>query len=191
MMQKLSIVFMVTLVSVVSFLGIWTQRVQATTSDKHEKTLIIYFSMSNTTKYAAELIKQKTGADIVRLERKEAYPEGYDNYARVADNERRKKIHPAIKKNIPNLKQYKTILIGYPTWWQRPPMVIYSLFDNYNFKGKTIIPFTTSMSDPMKASMGEMRKLAKKDGAKIKEGIRYDDNEAQLDRFLRRNDLLK
>ena len=44
--------------------------VQAKENDK--KTLIIYFSMSNTTKEAAELIQQKTGADIVRLQRKEA-----------------------------------------------------------------------------------------------------------------------
>ena len=66
-------------------------------------------------------------------------------------------------------------------------MVIHTLFDKYNFKGKTIIPFTTSMSDPMKT----MRRLAKKDGAKIKDGFRYDDNEKQLDAFLKKNDLEK
>lgn len=36
---------------------------------------------------------------------------------------------------------------------------------------KDNIPFTTSMSDPMKASMNVMRKLAKKDGAQIKNGV--------------------
>lgn len=188
MMTKGSILTTV-LIVLFGILGFCTN-VQADTA-KNDKTLIIYFSMSNTTKEAAEMIQEKTGADIVRLERKEAYPEGYDNYARVADNERKKKIHPAIKDNIPNLKQYKTVMIGYPTWWQRPPMVVYSLFDKYNFKKKTIIPFTTSMSDPMKASMNAMRKLAKKDGAQIKNGFRYDDNEVQLERFLRKNGLLK
>lgn len=188
MMTKGSILITV-LVVLSGILGFYTN-VQADTA-KNDKILIIYFSMSNTTKEAAEMIQEKTGADIVRLERKEAYPEGYDNYARVADNERKKKIHPAIKDNIPNLKQYKTVMIGYPTWWQRPPMVVYSLFDKYNFKKKTIIPFTTSMSDPMKASMNAMRKLAKKDGAQIKNGFRYDDNEVQLERFLRKNGLLK
>lgn len=187
-MTKESILTVV-LVVLLGILG-FCINVQADTA-KNDKTLIIYFSMSNTTKEAAEMIQEKTGADIVRLERKEAYPEGYDNYARVADNERKRKIHPAIKDNIPNLKRYKTIMIGYPTWWQRPPMVIYSLFDKYNFKKKTIIPFTTSMSDPMNVSMNAMRKLAKKDGAQIKNGFRYDDNEVQLERFLRKNNLLK
>lgn len=189
-MEKYRFLLSLLAVLVGSFL-FGTDKMPVQAKENGAKTLIIYFSMSNTTKEAAEMIQQKTGADIVRLERKEAYPAGYDNYARVADNERRKKIHPAIKQNIPDLKQYQTILIGYPTWWQNPPMVIHTLFDKYNFKGKTIIPFTTSMSDPMSASMKTMRRLAKKDGAKIKTGFRYDDNERQLDAFLKRNDLTK
>lgn len=43
----------------------------------------------------------------------------------------------------------------------------------------------------MNASMNATRKLAKKDGAQIKNGVRYDDNEVQLERFLRKNGLLK
>lgn len=165
-----------------------TQRVQA---DSNNRTLIIYFSMSETTKEAAEQIQRDTGADIIRLQRAKAYPKGYDNYARVADRERRRNIHPAIKRNIPNLNRYDTVLIGFPTWWQQPPMVIHSLFDTYDFQGKTIIPFTTSMSTPMKASMPYMRQMAQADGATIKNGFRYDNNNAQLRRFLQRNGLLQ
>lgn len=164
------------------------QQVQA---NSNNRTLIIYFSMSGTTKAAAEQIQRDTGADIVRLQRAKAYPKGYDNYARVADRERRRNTHPAIKHNIPNLNRYDTVLIGFPTWWQQPPMVIHSLFDIYDFRGKTIIPFTTSMSTPMKASMPTMRRLARDDGATIKQGFRYDNNNAQLRRFLQRNGLLQ
>ena len=164
------------------------QQVQA---NSNNRTLIIYFSMSGTTKAAAEQIQRDTGADIVRLQRAKAYPKGYDNYARVADRERRRNTHPAIKRNIPNLNRYDTVLIGFPTWWQQPPMVIHSLFDIYDFRGKTIIPFTTSMSTPIKASIPTMRRLAKADGATIKQGFRYDNNNAQLRRFLQRNSLLQ
>lgn len=171
------------------FLGLGqSQRVEAASNNK---TLIIYFSMSGSTKDAAEQIQRETGADIVRLRRAKAYPKDYDEYTRVADRERRRNIHPKIKRNIPNLDQYDTVLIGYPTWWQRPPMVIHSLFDTYDFRDKTIIPFTTSMSTPMSDSMKTMRRLAKADGATIQSGFRYDDNNDQLRRFLQRNDLLK
>lgn len=163
---------------------------QANAASKNNKTLIIYFSMTGTTKQAAEQIQKYTGADIVRLHRAKAYPKGYDNYAQVADRERRHNIHPAIRRNIPNLDKYSTVLVGFPTWWQQPPMVIHSLFDTYNFSGKTIIPFTTSMSTPMRNSMPYMRQMGQADGATVKNGFRYDDNNAALKKFLRKNNLL-
>lgn len=167
-----------------------TQRAEAASNNSNNRTLIIYFSMSGNTKRAAQQIQRYTGADIVRLRRAKAYPKGYDNYARVADRERRHNIHPAIKRNIPNLSRYDTVLIGFPTWWQQPPMVIHTLFDDYDFQGKTIIPFTTSMRTPMSASMSTMTRLAQNDGATIKQGFRYDDNNKQLRKFLQRNGLL-
>ncbi|MEY8442230.1 flavodoxin [Lactobacillaceae bacterium 24-114] len=182
-MQNRWIISILTTAVTVLAMGIGFGQTQQVRADSNNRTLIIYFSMSGTTKEAAEQIQRDTGADIVRLQRAKAYPKGYDNYARVADRERRR--------NIPNLDQYDTVLIGFPTWWQQPPMVIHSLFDTYDFRGKTIIPFTTSMSTPMKDSMPTMRRLAKADGATIKPGFRYDNNNAQLRRFLQRNGLLQ
>jgi flavodoxin len=165
-------------------------RTQQAQAKSNNRTLIIYFSMTGNTKRAAKQIQKYTGADIVRLKRAKSYPKGYDNYARVADHERRHNIHPAIKRNIPDLSKYDTVFIGFPTWWQQPPMVIHTLFDDYSFQGKTIIPFTTSMSTPMSASMPTMTQLAQNDGATIKNGFRYDNNNKQLRRFLKQNNLL-
>lgn len=38
------------------------------------KIVIIYYSMSGNTKFAAEKIAQKLGADIIRIEQVKAYP---------------------------------------------------------------------------------------------------------------------
>ena len=43
--------------------------------------------------------------------------------------------------HIENPDDYDTIFIGYPNWWADMPMVLYSFFDEYDFAGKTIIPF--------------------------------------------------
>lgn len=184
------------IISVVALLGLLIggnslKNHQVSAASKNNRTLIIYFSMSGTTKQAAEQIQKDTGADIVRLHRAQPYPKGYDNYARVADRERRQNIHPAIRRNIPNLDKYDTVLVGFPTWWQQPPMVIHSLFDTYDFRGKTIIPFTTSMSTPMKNSMPYMRQMGQADGATVKNGFRYDNNNGALRKFLKKNNLLK
>lgn len=43
--------------------------------------------------------------------------------------------------HIENLEDYDTVFIGYPNWWADMPMVMYSFFEEYDFAGKTIIPF--------------------------------------------------
>lgn len=162
---------------------------KVTAATNEQKSLIVYFSLSGTTKNAAEKIKAATGADMIRLQPKKAYPAGYDNYVKVAQRQLKRKIHPAIKTKIPQLDQYQTIYIGFPTWWHQPPMIVYSLFDKFNFSGKTIVPFTTSMSDPISKSMPYLRRLAKKEHATIISGFHYADNDQALRRFLNKNNL--
>ena len=53
-------------------------------------------------------------------------------------------MRPEIKNEI-NIENYDNIFIGYPMWWYTFPMIIYTLFDEYDFSGKTIIPFNTHM----------------------------------------------
>lgn len=36
---------------------------------------------------------------------------------------------------------YDVIFVGYPTWWYDMPMALYSFFEEYDFSGKTIVPF--------------------------------------------------
>lgn len=156
---------------------------------KNNKTLIVYFSLTGTTEDAAQYIKKETGADIIRLRPVKAYGD-YDSAARRGDRERRNNIHPALVTNIPNFSKYQTVLIGYPTWWSRPPMIIHTLFDKYDFSGKTVVPFTTSMSTPIGPSEKIIRQLAEKDGATFKDGIRYDNNKSQVRTWLRKLNLL-
>lgn len=159
-------------------------------SDK--KALIIYFSLSGNTKDAAYQIKRFTDADIVRLEPKKPYPKGYDNYVPVARQQLKDKSFPAIKDNLPDLKKYKVIYLGFPTWWHQPPRIIHTFFRDYDVKGKVIVPFTTSMSDPISKSMPYIDRLAKK--ARVKEviyGYRYDGNNQDLKNYLQNNNLIK
>lgn len=199
-MKKISIVAGVIVALVIGILSVvtlnhnsttsgGTSKTSTTTATTKKKSLIIYFSQSGTTKAAAEKIQDEIDADLIRLQPTKAYPSDYDEYVKVAQRQLKKKIHPAIKTNIPNLNDYGTIYVGFPTWWHQPPMIIYSLFDKFDFSGKTIVPFTTSMSDPISKSMPYMRRLAKKDNAKIIPGFRYDNNDQALKKFLNRNGL--
>lgn len=149
------------------------------------KTAIVYFSLTGTTENAAKQIQKRVpGSTLIRIEAQEAYGD-YDSAAHRGDRERRQNIHPALK-SVPDLSSYTNVFIGFPTWWAQPPMLIDTLFDKVDFSGKTIIPFTTSMSTPMSESMPTMRRLAKADNAKITDGFRYDNDNQALESWLRR-----
>lgn len=162
----------------------------SSTDRSTQRSLIVYFSASGNTKIAAQQIQKATGADIYRLQPAKPYSSDYDQLVKRGNRERKNNIHPAIKGTIPNWDQYDTIYVGFPTWWQQPPMIIHTLFDDYDFSGKTIVPFTTSSSTPMSASMPYIRKMAAKDHAKVINGFRYDDNPGALRKYLKRHHLI-
>lgn len=156
-----------------------------------KNSLVVYFSLTGNTKKAADQIHNYTGAREVRILPKKAYPNDYERDTQIARREKEGNARPKIKNKLPNLSKYKTIYVGFPTWWTKPPMIIHTLFDQYNFKGKIIVPFTTSGETSMSSSMPVMRSLAKKDGAKVVNGFRYDNNNSALKSFLRKNNLIK
>jgi|GEM_PF-3586996 flavodoxin len=47
----------------------------------------------------------------------------------------------------------------YPMWWYTFPMIIYTLFDKYDFSGKTIIPFNTHMGSHDGGTYDTIREL--------------------------------
>ena len=61
----------------------------------------------------------------------------------VATNERQNSVRPAIKENVANFERYDTIFLGYPIWWGDLPMILHTFMENYDFTGKTVIPFNT------------------------------------------------
>lgn len=111
------------------------------------KNLVLYFSVYGTAKAVAEEIAKQTGADIQEIVPVLPYDSNRANYnalAAYAKKEHDENMRPAIKNEI-NITDYDNIFIGYPMWWYTFPMIIYTLFDQYDFSGKTIIPFNTHM----------------------------------------------
>ena len=132
-----------------------------------KKTLVVYFSLPETTKpdnmtkeeanstvvingevlgntqYVAYLIQKNTGADIFRIEPKTAYPTDHKTLVDLAKTEQKNNARPELAKKVENLAQYDVIFLGYPNWWADMPMVLYSFLESHNLAGKTIIPFNT------------------------------------------------
>ena len=69
------------------------------------------------------------------------YPADGGELIDYAAQEQEENARPELTTHIENLDGYDTIFIGYPNWWAGLPMAVYSFFDEYDFSGKTIIPF--------------------------------------------------
>lgn len=97
------------------------------------------------TNYIAHLIQKETGGDLFAIEMEEGhYPtDDFEAMAEIARDEIGNGDRPAMRTQLENLDDYDVIFVGYPIWWYDMPAVMYTFFDEYDFSGKTIIPFTT------------------------------------------------
>lgn len=113
------------------------------TEEEENSTVVINGEVLGNTQYVAYVIQENTGADIFRIEPETPYPTDHDTLVDLAAEEQDNAARPALKATIHNLDQYDAIFIGYPNWWGDMPMILYSFFDEYDFSGKTIVPFNT------------------------------------------------
>lgn len=143
------------------------------------KKLVLYFSVYGTAKKVAEEIGRQAGADVVEIEPVIPYDSDRDHYnalARYAKREHDEDMRPAIKNELP-IDGYDTIFLGYPMWWYTFPMIIYTLFDKYDFTGKTIIPFNTHLGSGDGGTYSTIREL--EPGATVLEGLPVEMTDAE------------
>lgn len=119
------------------------------------KSLVVYFSRTGeqdkvgviekgNTKIVAEIITEKVGADTFEIVPKnDNYPMTFDALCDVAKEEQNNNARPEIKDTVKDFDTYDTIYLGYPIWWADLPMICYTFLENYDYNGKTIIPFCT------------------------------------------------
>ena len=89
----------------------------------------------------ADMIQDKVGGELFSIQTSVVYPADGAELIDYAAEEQANNARPELITHIENLDQYDTIFIGYTNWWGDMPQVLYSFFDEYDFSGKTIIPF--------------------------------------------------
>lgn len=156
---------------------------EATITFDSEKTLVLYVSETGNTQEFAKEISDLVGGDLRRITPQKAYPSGAAIYGRTkteADNDER----PTYVEFDVNINEYDTIFIGYPIWWYKMPMLVYSFLDEYDLSGKTIIPFNTHEGSRDCGTYGVIKKLEPKamvlDGLAIRGGNMKSDHSATI-----------
>lgn len=89
----------------------------------------------------ADMIQAQTGGTLFSIQTSVDYPGDGGALIDYAAEEQEEDARPELTSHIENPDDYDVIFIGYPTWWYDMPQALYSFFDEYDFSGKTIIPF--------------------------------------------------
>ena len=163
-----------------------------TPSNTNGKNLTVYFSMPDNvddstvvidgetlgnTQYMAYVIQETVGADIFRIEPETPYPTDNDKLVDLAKEEQNDNARPKIKDMIENFDTYENIFVGYPNWWGDMPMILYSFFDEYDFSGKTIIPFNTHGGSGFSGTISTIKEL--EPNAEVLDGKSISHNDIQ------------
>lgn len=96
----------------------------------------------NAAKIAA-WIQQEVGGDLFSIVAAEPYPSDYDECLDRAADEKADNARPALSTHVSNMEDYDIVFLGFPNWWYTLPMPVLSFTEEYDFSGKTIIPFCT------------------------------------------------
>ena len=79
-----------------------------------------------------------------------------------------KKIRPEITDTDAHIKEYDTIILGFPIWWYVAPTIVNTFLEKYDFSGKKIVLFATSGGSGFGNTVKELKPSAP--GAEIVEG---------------------
>ncbi len=128
-----------------------------------KKSLIAYFSATNTTEGIANHLDTILDADLYEIVPETPYTSDDLNYndssSRSSQEMDDPDARPAISGSVENMEQYDVIFLGYPIWWSEAPRIINTFLESYDFSGKTIAPFCTSASSPLGSSAANLQGL--------------------------------
>lgn len=109
--------------------------------------------------YMAMTIQEAIGGELFRIETKEKYPLEHETLVNQAKEEQNEEVRPELATHIENVEQYDMIFLGYPNWWGDMPQPLYTFLEEYDFSGKTIIPFNSHGGSGFSNTIEEIKKL--------------------------------
>lgn len=140
------------------------------------KSIVIYFSRADenysvgyvdkgNTEIIAEYIRDLTGADMFKVERKEPYAKDYQTCIKEAQEEQRQDLRPELVNTLDSIEEYDTVYIGSPIYWGTMPQPMFTQLEKLNFNGKTVRVFTTHEGSGLGSVVSDVKRIC--EGANV------------------------
>lgn len=125
--------------------------------EKH--ILVAYFSRSGNTRIIANQINDNVHGDVFEIAAVDSYSSDYNEAVERARKELSEQYRPKLKIKVENMESYNVVFVGYPNWWGTIPMPVATFLSEYDFSGKTIVPFCTNEGSHLGRSITDIKKL--------------------------------
>ena len=175
-----------------------------------QKVLVAYFSRAreimqtdldgyttatpraNNTEQIARKIAELTGGELFEIQTEQVYPLLHSENSEIAGREKEADARPMLTSRVADMAQFDTVILGYPLWWYTAPMAVRTFLEAYDFSGKTILPFATSLGAGMEESLSDIQRLCP--DAQIGEGLLLtngqEDRSGEIETWLERQNLI-
>lgn len=107
----------------------------------------------------ADYIQSVVGGDLFSIVTENPYPVEYEDCLKRITEEQNENIRPVLKNHIDNMYDYDIIFIGYPNWAYTCPMAVFSFLEEYDFSGKTVIPFCTHGTGGLAGTVSDIKEI--------------------------------
>ena len=181
-----------------------------TTGFAQKKMLVLWYSETGTTtELALQINRQLTidgkipdvASDVVMVDGN-PYTGNFQETVQRAQQEKQNGTLPKLKPLTRNINDYDIIFLGYPIWSGTYASPIAALVKEYDFAGKTVVPFCTFGSGGLNTSSADLKKALPKAkvmpgfgarAARVKNEARGKANPVwkELNRFLIENEYIK
>lgn len=155
------------------------------------KVLIAYFSRANhvpdgtdavsgatnkvrNTQTVAMELARLMGGDLFEIVPERNYPVSHTECSQIALQEYETDARPTLTTHMENMENYEIVYIGFPIWRYCEPMAIRTFLEEYDFTGKTIRPFCTSMAVGIRDAQANITRLCP--DATVEDGLRISYN---------------
>ncbi len=101
-------------------------------------------------------IQQEVGGDLFSIVVTEPYSSDYDECLDRAADELAANARPALVNHVENMDDYDIVFLGFPNWWYTVPMAVHTFLEEYDFSGKTIVPFVTHGTGGLSSTIRDM-----------------------------------
>ncbi|WP_369240252.1 flavodoxin [Streptomyces sp. R21] len=180
----------------------------AATASPGKRVLLAYFSRPGenysyggradlevgNTEVLARMISERIECDVHRIEAVDPYSDDYEETVARNIREQDADARPAVADLPSSIERYDTVLLGSPIWNVRAPMIMTTFTEKFDFRGKTVLPFTTHAMSGLGTT--ERDYAASCRGATVGEGLavrgeEVRDADAAVQSWLRRTGLLR